>query len=316
MGTECRFGISFLAFGVKNVRTELGNVMKARTEMDKRRSVKQNVERSALESLLSEGRQNVFVSLLAEAGEFFSLAASVLKQADRATKATTQQPAQDHVVRGGDESDIEEIIVWAQPGKPSYIVFDVDPMDYPLPDPAQEGTSGSTGSSSSTGASSGGQQVNKPPYPYNPNHAGAQDLKAAADTARAHNLTECNFSTAATASSMGFNGLDGKLANEQVKYMQENWRPISAAEAQSLANQGVLVVGGLADQTGHGHTTIVVPGNGEVMNNAFYPNVEGGAMADHARQYGDGTHTSWEIWRHQDAPKVQYYTPLGKVALA
>ena len=134
-------------------------------------------------------------------------------------------------------------------------------------------------------------------------------LKDTADQARANNPKHCNESTAEVANAMGHPELNGKLANQQVDYMDKNWEAVDAKTAQERANNGDLVVAGLSDNP-HGHTSIVVPGDGAVKpDGRFYPNVEGGAMNKWARDHGTGDYTAGDVWSTTDRKNVKYYVP-------
>jgi hypothetical protein len=135
----------------------------------------------------------------------------------------------------------------------------------------------------------------------------AEQLKTnAVDAARA-NPRACNQSVAQVARGYGHTELDGKLANDQVAYMQENWRPVDARTAQDMANRGDLVVAGLSG-SGHGHVAVVTPGSGAVAPDGnFYPNVTGGAMNPVA--YSEGNKTAGQVWSRSDRGNVQYFAP-------
>lgn len=137
----------------------------------------------------------------------------------------------------------------------------------------------------------------------------AQQLKDTSVAAARNNRYACNQSTAAVADAYGHNELDGKDANGQVAYMNDNWKTVSAQEAQERANRGELVVAGLANDGGHGHVAVVTPGSGAVApDENFYPQVTGGAMN---QQYGysEGEKTAGQVWSRSDRGNVQYYVP-------
>ena len=98
------------------------------------------------------------------------------------------------------------------------------------------------------------------------------------------------------------------LANDQVAYMEENWQEVSASDAQRLANDGELVVAGLQNASGSGHTAIVVPGSGaKKPDGNFYPNVSGGAS--NPAGFSDGTRTAGDVWGTKVRGQVKYYRP-------
>ena len=79
------------------------------------------------------------------------------------------------------------------------------------------------------------------------------------------NMAVCNFGVNTMFKSLfGTNDLDGKRANDMVKYWQNNpshWEQISVSEAQQLANEGYFVVAGWINPSGgSGHVVVVVPG--------------------------------------------------------
>lgn len=137
--------------------------------------------------------------------------------------------------------------------------------------------------------------------------ARAQQLKANAVAAAKANPSACNQSVAQVARGYGRTDLDGKLANEQVTHMQENWQTVDARTAQDMANRGDLVVAGLAG-SGHGHVAVVTPGSGGVAPDGnFYPNVTGGAMNPVA--YSEGNKTAGQVWSRANRGSVEYFTP-------
>src|SRR5689334_11151763 len=90
----------------------------------------------------------------------------------------------------------------------------------------------------------------------------------------------CHQSVAHVTDRLGIAGLGSKPADQQVAYMRQNWTTIDAKSAQDQANQGFVVVAGLAD-AGMAHTAIVTPGAGSTkMDGAFYPNVTCGGPAN------------------------------------
>lgn len=75
----------------------------------------------------------------------------------------------------------------------------------------------------------------------------------------------CNFGVNTMFKSLfGKNDLDGKKANDMVRYWQNNpshWEQISISQAQQLANEGYFVVAGWINPSGRsGHVVVIVPG--------------------------------------------------------
>ena len=78
-------------------------------------------------------------------------------------------------------------------------------------------------------------------------------------------MAVCNYGVNAMFKSLfGKNDLDGKRANDMVRYWQNNpshWEQISVSQAQQLANEGYFVVAGWINPSGKsGHVVVVVPG--------------------------------------------------------
>jgi hypothetical protein len=135
----------------------------------------------------------------------------------------------------------------------------------------------------------------------------AQQLRDRSVAAARNNPRACNQSVAEVARGYGRNDLDNMNANQQVDYMQQNWRTVDATTAQEMANRGDLVVAGLPGQ-GHGHVAVVTPGSGAVAPDGnFYPQVTGGALNPVA--YSEGDRTAGQVWSRSDRGSVQYYTP-------
>jgi hypothetical protein len=100
------------------------------------------------------------------------------------------------------------------------------------------------------------------------------------------------------------------VANDQVAYMESNWKTVTAQQAQEMANAGQPVVAGLANPGGHGHVAIVVPGDGATKPDGnFYPNIEGGAMNTQYTSHGEKT--AGDVWSKSDRGSVKYYVPNG-----
>lgn len=145
---------------------------------------------------------------------------------------------------------------------------------------------------------------------YAKDSVAANNLKAAANSGMAGNEGNCSGSVAKTMTKMGNTELNGKVANDQVDYMEKNWKTVSAQEAQDLANAGQPVVAGLANPNGHGHVAVVVPGDGAIKpDKNFYPNVQGGSLGGAGKSWGDKT--SGDVWNTSDRKKVKYYVPNG-----
>jgi hypothetical protein len=152
-------------------------------------------------------------------------------------------------------------------------------------------------------------------------HAGATDqLKAAVQRAIEEHPTRCNRSTAAVAHAFGYTELDRKLANAQIRYMEQYWQTITAEQAQALADRGQLVVAGQpgilrADgRRGFGHTAVVYPGGMTTAGDGKrYPRIAGGSFNSvtpgvPGRKYSEGARNAHDAWGRR-VGGVQYYTP-------
>ncbi len=114
----------------------------------------------------------------------------------------------------------------------------------------------------------------------------------------------CHQSVAHVTERLRIAGLGGKPADQQVAYMRQNWTTIDARAAQERANQGDVVVAGLAD-AGMAHTAIVTPGPGSTkLDGAFYPNVTCGGPTN-ARS--DGSRTAGDVWSPLSRDNVEYF---------
>ncbi len=143
-----------------------------------------------------------------------------------------------------------------------------------------------------------------------------QDLKeliAAQDAARANpafqpsgGVTHCNQATLAVAKAVEAptDGLAGLLANKfaAVLASSKDYKSVTAADAQALANQGILVIGAWQNPAGTGHVVTIRPagvkgdqpvqGRGPLMNNI-----------------GATVGVQYENWVFPKNAMVKYYTP-------
>lgn len=131
-------------------------------------------------------------------------------------------------------------------------------------------------------------------------------LKTSLQNAYAEYSEYCNQSTSKVAQDYGINDLDHMRANDQVSYINKNWKEVDSHTAQDLANKGSLVVAGLQNSEGSGHTAIVSPGAGAEKHGEFYPNVSGGGSE---KGRSDGTRTVGDVWGAHNRDEVRYYTP-------
>lgn len=142
--------------------------------------------------------------------------------------------------------------------------------------------------------------------PVAPGQLTGADLARLAREAHDLHAGYCHQCVAHVADRLGIAGLGGKPADQQVAYMRQNWSTIDARDAQDRANQGGLVIAGLAD-AGMAHTAIVTPGAGTTkMDGAFYPHVTCGGPPN-ARS--DGSRTVGDVWSPLSRDNVQYFVP-------
>lgn len=76
--------------------------------------------------------------------------------------------------------------------------------------------------------------------------------------------TYCNFFIQYVAKCVGYSGFDGMMANQMVEFMRRpdsGWIQLADSKtAQEHANNGVLVIAGRGNPSGHGHVCLIVPG--------------------------------------------------------
>ncbi len=144
----------------------------------------------------------------------------------------------------------------------------------------------------------------------------AERLKQVAIQAARNNRRNCSGSVREAAKKLGIDlsvQTAGPQANNQVDYMEKNWRKVSAQEAKELAEQGVFVVAGRKNYP-HGHVAVVVTGRGAIKpnpvtgENRVWPNIAGGSLGG-ARSYSEGNKTVYDVWGRSQLSQVRYYTP-------
>ena len=130
---------------------------------------------------------------------------------------------------------------------------------------------------------------------------------------------DCDGSVLETAKGLGIEiPLSPKTsrANDLIEWMEENWEPVDGAEeAQRQADNGELVVAGLAVPDGTGHVAVVVAGPGEECDGKTWPNVAGGAAGTEqavevsGRPYSEGGNSMCDAWRESQRAQVKFYKP-------
>jgi hypothetical protein len=138
-------------------------------------------------------------------------------------------------------------------------------------------------------------------------------VKSIAAEAARKNFDNCSGSVREVANKLGF-ALGGAQANDQVEYMEENWREVSMDDAKKLADNGKLVIAGLAEPK-NGHVAIVVKGNGIQREGKTWPNVAGGSLGTKEaketprKAYSEGGNTIRDAWGAKKRDQVKFYTP-------
>jgi hypothetical protein len=138
-------------------------------------------------------------------------------------------------------------------------------------------------------------------------------IKSIAVEAAKNNFNNCSGSVREVANKRGI-ALGGAQANDQVQYMEENWREVSMEDAKKLADNGKLVVAGLAEPR-NGHVAVVVKGNGVQREGKTWPNVAGGSLGTKeakekpGKAYSEGGNTIRDAWGAKKRDKVKFYTP-------
>ena len=138
----------------------------------------------------------------------------------------------------------------------------------PLPDPGDAPTDSGEGGG---GGSNSGETNNNPPEEASSKKT-PEEIKSAVKQAvkdviakRGLHVKSCNMGVQNVLNILyGNTELNDKNANDIVRYWQSHpnsWEKISMSQAQSLANQGYLVVAGWINTTGgSGHVVVIVPG--------------------------------------------------------
>lgn len=97
------------------------------------------------------------------------------------------------------------------------------------------------------------------------------------------------------------------------------WRQVTLAEAGTLADEGKIVIGGLANASGNGHVQMVMPGsqpsggyrmpNGKMAGSSgMYPRSAGGALGSWPGARSRGERTVRDAWSRTDWPSVTFWT--------
>jgi hypothetical protein len=85
-------------------------------------------------------------------------------------------------------------------------------------------------------------------------------LKDACDRAYDNNLNSCSNAVWDLIKALVSPGEEYKQANDFIDYWDDKWQSVDLERGLQLANQGVVVVGGLQVPGGHGHVIAIYPG--------------------------------------------------------
>lgn len=97
------------------------------------------------------------------------------------------------------------------------------------------------------------------------------------------------------------------------------WRQVNVTEAGRLADEGKMVIGGLASSSGSGHVVMVMPGsrpsggfpmrNGKPLLTAgMFPRSASGASSSWPGAHSRGEKTVRDPWNNQDWARVTFWT--------
>ena len=103
-----------------------------------------------------------------------------------------------------------------------------------------------------------------------------------------------------------------------VRAKGSNWRNVSMQEASALANQGKVVIAGLAEAGSHGHVLVLVPGpmqadggfscHGQpIIAHGAYPPAVSGSLSGWPGAMSRGEKTARDAWRADQWPKVTFW---------
>jgi hypothetical protein len=85
-------------------------------------------------------------------------------------------------------------------------------------------------------------------------------LKDACDRAYTNNKSSCSNAVWDLIRALVSPKEEYKQANDFIDYWNNNWKSVDLEEGFKLANQGMVVVGGLQVPGGHGHVIAIYPG--------------------------------------------------------
>jgi hypothetical protein len=150
----------------------------------------------------------------------------------------------------------------------------------------------------------------------------AQTLRAAEEAAVAASPNDCGRAVQELLRRTGNPDEPYRTANDfmaMVAHTGSGWRQVTQEEASRLANEGQVVIGGLAVPGGHGHILAVMPGPmrraGGFMSNGtlippgdLAPPAMSGSMSNYGGAHSSGEKTTRDAWTRADYPKVTFWT--------
>lgn len=166
--------------------------------------------------------------------------------------------------------------------------------------------------------SNSGADVGTPPQDDKSQAEMRAKLQSAADEGYDSDPGNCVGSVRTAAKAMGIGELERQgNANNTISYVEKRWRgPLSAEEAQALANAGKFAVAAQASQPGQtsGHVMVVVPGELKKLSDGKkYPMVKGGGSEEGRSpapiEKGGQLKSAGECWKRKHRDGIRYWTP-------
>ncbi|QYE32979.1 hypothetical protein KZX46_02170 (plasmid) [Polymorphobacter sp. PAMC 29334] len=103
-----------------------------------------------------------------------------------------------------------------------------------------------------------------------------------------------------------------RTANTLMTHLQSKdsgWHQVTVQQAGELANHGVVVVGGLASQSGSGHVVMVMPGPPlPSSSEGSFPRSASGAASSWPGAHSSGEKTVRDPWSRPDWARVTFWT--------
>ncbi|MBL8227961.1 MAG: hypothetical protein JNL98_05770 [Bryobacterales bacterium] len=157
-------------------------------------------------------------------------------------------------------------------------------------------------------------------------------LKKACDDAYDKNLNSCSNAVWDVIRVIVNPNETYRVANALMDHMASNWKAVTVEEGFTLANQGIVVVGGAKVESGNGHVVAVYPGE-KIMNGGYQywykkgekyltlkgtkllPRCLSTSMGSWPGAKSKGDKTVWDPWGNDDKfNAVKFYTPRTETA--